>query len=80
MDTTKPKKPGRHSKGKRRLIGFRLLETKADRVSLVAKAEGYKYVSDWVAAVVDERLSRTDMHQVESKLKAQGEFPIDLAS
>lgn len=53
--------PGRRSKGDRKLIGFRLPTDQAEAVSEVAAAEGYRYVSDWVASVVEDRLNRTDL-------------------
>lgn len=52
---------GRRSKGDRKLLGFRMGTDKADKVSLVAKAEGYRYVSDWLADLVEERLNSTDL-------------------
>lgn len=69
---TTTRRAGRHSKGERRLIGFRLATRKADIVREVAEAEGYEYVSDWVAHVVEERLNNTDL----SKIKIQEELPL----
>lgn len=71
MATTK-RRAGRHSKGERRLIGFRLATHKADLVRELADAEGYEHVSDWVADVVSARLEQTDL----SKVRHQEELPI----
>ncbi len=65
--------PGRRSKGDRKLIGFRLASPKADLVSKLAAAEGYKYVSDWVAHVVEQRIENTDLTAIER----QEELPIN---
>ncbi|KRF06332.1 hypothetical protein ASH00_08820 [Arthrobacter sp. Soil782] len=54
-------RPGRKSKGDRRLIGFRLATSQADKVIEIAHAEGYRYVSDWVAAVVEDRIANTEL-------------------
>lgn len=73
MTAEAPKRVGRRSKGDRKLIGFRLATDKADAVSEIAAAEGYRYVSDWVASVVAERIEKTDMREIHQH---QGEFPI----
>ncbi|MCC3292608.1 hypothetical protein [Arthrobacter sp. zg-Y1110] len=66
------KRPGRKSKGDRKLIGFRLATEQADIVSEIAAAEGYRYVSDWVASVVSDRIEHTDL----SVIDHQEELPI----
>ncbi len=63
---------GRRSKGDRKLIGFRLETPQADLVTELAAAEGYKYVSDWVADVVKHRIRTTDLRNVQH----QQELPI----
>jgi hypothetical protein len=55
---------GRRSKGDRKFVGFRIATPKADAMDLVAKAEGYQYVSDWLSDLVDERLANTNLHAI----------------
>lgn len=50
---------GRRSKGDRKFVGFRIATPKADAMDMIAKAEGYQYVSDWLSDLVEERLSNT---------------------
>lgn len=73
MTTEAPKRVGRRSKGDRKLIGFRLATDKAEVVSEIAAAEGYRYVSDWVASVVAERIENTDLDEIHQQ---QEELPI----
>lgn len=73
MTTEGPKRVGRRSKGDRKLIGFRLATDKAEVVSEIAAAEGYRYVSDWVASVVAERIENTDLGGIHQQ---QEELPI----
>lgn len=69
---TTTRRVGRHSKGERKLIGFRLATQKADIVRELADAEGYEHVSDWVAHVVSERIERSDL----SKIRHQDQLPL----
>lgn len=73
MTTEAPKRVGRRSKGDRKLIGFRLATDKAEIVSEIAAAEGYRYVSDWVASVVAARIQNTDLDGIHQQ---QEELPI----
>ena len=73
MTAEAPKRVGRRSKGDRKLIGFRLATDKAEVVSEIAAAEGYRYVSDWVASVVAERIENTDLDGIHQQ---QEELPI----
>ncbi|MFJ7751798.1 hypothetical protein ACIQXM_17810 [Arthrobacter sp. NPDC097144] len=73
MTAEGPKRVGRRSKGDRKLIGFRLATDKAEVVSEIAAAEGYRYVSDWVASVVAERIEKTDLDRIHQQ---QEELPI----
>ena len=71
MATTN-RRVGRHSKGERRLIGFRLATQKADLVREVADAAGYEHVSDWVADLVSEKLDQLDLNEI----RRQGQLPL----
>lgn len=64
-------RPGRKSKGDRRLIGFRLATSQADKVIEIAHAEGYRYVSDWVADVVNDRIADTELGQLGDEERAR---------
>jgi hypothetical protein len=55
---------GRRSKGDRKFVGFRIATPKADAMEMIAKAEGYQYVSDWLSDVVDARLANTNFHAI----------------
>jgi hypothetical protein len=55
---------GRRSKGDRKFVGFRIATPKADAMDLIAKAEGYQYVSDWLSDLVDQRLANTNLHAI----------------
>lgn len=55
---------GRRSKGDRKFVGFRIATPKADAIDVVAKAEGYQYVSDWLSDLVDARLANTNLHAI----------------
>ncbi|MCC3299305.1 hypothetical protein [Arthrobacter caoxuetaonis] len=66
------KRPGRKSKGDRKFFGFRIATERADIVNDIAAAEGYKYVSDWVASVIEDRIENTDL----SAINRQEELPI----
>jgi hypothetical protein len=63
---------GRPHKGDRKFVGFRLPCRTADEMEAVAEAEGFKYVSDWVAHVVQQRLANTDL----TEICRQEELPI----
>ncbi|MCU6480550.1 hypothetical protein [Arthrobacter sp. A2-55] len=72
MATTPNRRVGRRSKGERKVVAFRLPTDKADMVNELAAKEGYKYVSDWLAQVVEDRIDKTDL----SAIRNQGELPI----
>jgi hypothetical protein len=55
---------GRRSKGDRKFVGFRIATPKADAMDMIAKAEGYQYVSDWLSDLVDQRLASTNLHAI----------------
>jgi hypothetical protein len=55
---------GRRSKGDRKFVGFRIATPKADAMDMIAKAEGYQYVSDWLSDLVDQRLANTNLHAI----------------
>lgn len=33
-------------------------------MDMIAKAEGYQYVSDWLSDLVDQRLATTNLHAI----------------
>lgn len=63
---------GRRSKGDRKFVGFRIATPDANAIDMVAKAEGYQYVSDWLSDLVQERLATTNIHA----LVQQEELPL----
>lgn len=75
MATTN-RRAGRPGKGDRRVMAFRLATPRADIVRDLAEAEGFEYVSDWLAHVVNQRIDHTDL----SKIRRQEELPISIAS
>lgn len=70
------RRAGRPGKGERRLLAFRLATPRADIARDLAQAEGFEYVSDWLAHIVNEHIDNTDL----SKIQHQEELPISLAS
>lgn len=75
MTTTPSRRIGRPGKGARRVMTFRLAEHKADIVRELANAEGYEYVSDYLAQLVAEHLDSV-AHADPKKVRRQDELPL----
>lgn len=63
VDGPRQGRPGRMSKGERRLINFRLATDKADLAREIATAEGFEHMSDWLAMAVNAYIDKTDLGQ-----------------
>ncbi|MEH0110602.1 hypothetical protein V6N00_12900 [Tersicoccus sp. MR15.9] len=63
---------GRPSKGPRTVRTFRLPNELLAKAEEIQHAEGYEYFSDFVAAVMAEKVMTTDL----SEVRNQGELPI----
>lgn len=68
MAATERRKGGRHSKGDRKFIGFRMEATRAERLASIARHEGIT-VNDLVADLVDQGMgTREHRHDLQEAL------------
>lgn len=70
-------RPGRRSKGDRKVYSFRLNAERDELLKRVVAAEGYEYLSDWVAKVIEDKLAESDPDAPEQRQK---ELPFREAS